>query len=108
MVKNSTSARSPLSPTLWPASAFLWWRSLVLFAALVIVVLAVSFAVLGVAVALYGREAVLHMSPPVVLAGQAIIYVPAVLVLLIMLPWLSERTMRPQATSPGESAARLE
>jgi membrane protease YdiL (CAAX protease family) len=30
VVKTSTSARSPLSPTLWPADAFRWWRSLAL------------------------------------------------------------------------------
>ena len=93
MVKNSTSARSPLSPTLWPPSAFLWWRSLLLLAVLVAVVFAVSIAFLGVAVALYGRDAVLHMRPVAALAGQALVYAPALVLLLTTLPRVAERSM---------------
>ncbi len=37
MVKPSTSARSPLSPTLWPPDAFVWWQSLLVVIAILIV-----------------------------------------------------------------------
>jgi membrane protease YdiL (CAAX protease family) len=94
VVKNSTSARSPLSPTLWPRSAFTWWRSLLLFGALLAAVLIVSMVFLGVAVALYGKGPVLHMSPVFALTGQAIVYIPAVLLLLSVLPLVAERSLR--------------
>jgi uncharacterized protein len=100
VVKNSTSARSPLSPTLWPPSAFAWWRSLALFLALAVVMVAVTFGFIGIAVALYGTQAVLHMPPPVALTSQAILYVPVVLLLLVMLPWASLRSMRELGLRP--------
>jgi len=94
VVKNSTSARSPLSPTLWPRSAFAWGRSLVLLLTLAAAVVVVFSAFLAVYVASYGTASLAHPSPQIALLSQAIIYVPAVLVLLVMLPWVSQRSLR--------------
>jgi membrane protease YdiL (CAAX protease family) len=94
VVKNSTSARSPLSPTLWPPSAFAWWRSLVLLVALVAAVSVVFLVFVAVDVSLYGTASLIHPSPQTVVLSQAVVYVPAVLVLLVMLPWVSQRSLR--------------
>ncbi|MDB5042472.1 MAG: putative metal-dependent rane protease [Candidatus Eremiobacteraeota bacterium] len=94
MVKNSTSARSPLSPTLWPRSAFFWLRSVLLFAALVGVVIVATLVFIGVAVALYGKGAIVHMSPAIALAAQAVVYAPLLLLLLLVLPLIAERSLR--------------
>ena len=42
MVKRSTFAPSPLSPTAWPADGFIWWRSL-----LSVILLALGLLVAG-------------------------------------------------------------
>jgi membrane protease YdiL (CAAX protease family) len=94
VVKNSTSARSPLSPTLWPPSAFLWWRSLVLLVTLLVAIAVAFLAFVAVYVPLYGAASLTHPSPQTVILSQAIVYVPAVLVLLVMLPWVSQRSLR--------------
>jgi membrane protease YdiL (CAAX protease family) len=71
-----------------------------LLIALVAVALGATLVFLGVEVSLYGKAAAFHMSPPVLLASQAIIYVPIVLVLLVMLPWVSQRSMRELGLRP--------
>jgi membrane protease YdiL (CAAX protease family) len=100
VVKNSTSARSPLSPTLWPRSAFLWWRSLLLLVVLFAAVFVVLVAFVTVVVVRNGTASLAHPSPAMALLFQAIVYVPAVLVLLLMLPWVSQRSMRELGLRP--------
>jgi membrane protease YdiL (CAAX protease family) len=107
VVKNSTSARSPLSPTLFPRSAFVWWRSLLLLGALVVAISVVFAVFLAVYVSLYGTASLVHPSAQTAILSQAVIYVPAVLVLLVMLPWVSQRSLRElglRAPTPREVA----
>ena len=95
MVKNSTSARSPLSPTLWPRSAFPWWGSLLLALAIVVVVFGTS-TVVGVVLALrYGIRALQHPSAEIALVLQTLgVYVPVVVLLAFGLPRLAGRSLR--------------
>ncbi len=94
MVKISTSARSPLSPTLWPADAFVWWRSL-LFA---VGVGTSSFAfaiVVGVGYGLlFGFK---EMRPPTLrfeLIVQVGSYLPVLILAAVVLPPLAKRSLR--------------
>ena len=106
MVKNSISARSPLSPTLWPREAFLWWRSLgfgvLLFLALIIPS-TIFLAVLFVSRVVQLRE-LQTLTWPVIL-GQLVGYAFALGVVGLLLPPLAQRTF-PQlglrAPRPGD------
>ena len=94
MVKNSTSDRSPLSPTLWPADAFVWWRSLLLALAIGAVALAATLALGIVVVARFGVEGLKHPSAPVALAVQIGVYVPVLALLWFVLPRIAHRSLR--------------
>ncbi len=93
MVKTSTSARSPLSPTLWPANAFIWWQS-ALFALTIVVssiVLSVVFAVIWAII--YGFATLKTMSLPFVLAVQVVSYLPILALVLFVLPLIAKRSL---------------
>lgn len=95
MVKISTSARSPLSPTLWPPEAFTWWRSLAVLALLLVafgvaIVLQVAYVI-----AAHARIDPRHLTLDWnLVAIQLATYVPLVPALLAGLPWASGRSMR--------------
>lgn len=93
MVNRSTSAPSPLSPTHWPPDAFRWYRSLVFGVGLAIAFLIppVGFGV-WIALAYHARSAT-AVPLRVVIVGQLIAYIPALLVLLTGLPWLARRSL---------------
>ena len=91
MVNRSTFAPSPLSPTRWPSNAFSWKRSLVVALA-VIGAFVLGFAIVLIAIiVLYGTDKTKLAKLPLVvsLVGQLVAYVPIVVVLLAMLPWLA-------------------
>ncbi len=94
MEKLSTSDRSPLSPTRWPAEAFSWKRSLVVLAA---------WGVAFVAGIVFDSLIAVHMGVTQtdvqeqrlswgILAGQIASYVPPLVALFALLPWLSQRS----------------
>lgn len=94
MVKTSTSARSPLSPTLWPPDAFRWWFSLgfgFLLAAATFIPATIFLALL-----LALRMATLHdfrtLSWPIV-AGQLVAYAVSLLIFIALLPPLARRSL---------------
>ncbi len=94
MVKISTSVRSPLSPTLWPADAFVWWRSLLF--AVGVVFSSVAFAiVVGIAWGLLlGFK---EMRPPslrLTLVVQVASYLPVLILAAVVLPPLAKRSLR--------------
>ncbi len=105
MVKISTSARSPLSPTLWPADAFVWWQSLLfafgLFVTTVVAAIAFGLAWAGV----FGLASLKHPSTGFLLAVQCASYVPALILALYVLPRLAHRSLRDlglRAPTPAE------
>jgi membrane protease YdiL (CAAX protease family) len=95
VVKNSTSARSPLSPTRWPRSAFVWWGSLLLAAAVVVAAFFASSLIAEVLVTQYGLN-VLRQPPAwsAILLQTFGVYVPVLLVFGWGLPWLAQRSWR--------------
>jgi len=107
VVKLSTSARSPLSPTLWPADAFLWWRSLALGLLLVAVVLAATVGALVLLLALNAvprtAPAALAITWPIVVA-QLVTYVPEIAVLTLLLPPLARRPLSALGVRPPRSS----
>jgi uncharacterized protein len=95
VVKTSTFARSPLSPTRWPREAFTWWKSL-LFAVLVFgtVLVTVTFA-FGVALG-FGLATIPELqkfSWPLLFA-QLFSYVAVLAVIAAALPALAQRPLR--------------
>ena len=106
MVKISTSAPSPLSPTLWPADAFVWWRSLLFAAALVVMLFVggIVFAVLWIR--LIGPISAKNPSTAFLLVDQTVAYIAGFAV-LAFLPALARRSWRelglraPTATEVG-------
>jgi len=95
VVKTSISARSPLSPTLWPPEAFTWWKSL-LFAVLIFgtVLVTVTFA-FGVALG-FGLATIPQLqrfSWPLVFA-QLFSYAAVLAVIAAALPALAQRPLR--------------
>jgi uncharacterized protein len=95
VVKNSTSARSPLSPTLWPRSAFVWWGSLLLVFGIAVVAFATSTVVGVFLLARYGLNALQHPSAEIALVLQTLgVYIPVVLLLVLALPRLARRSLR--------------
>jgi CAAX protease family protein len=95
VVKNSTSARSPLSPKLWPDNAFVWWQSLLL-AVVVLVALFVALAiVVGLVVSLFGLNVLRHPSAGVAIVIQLLgVYAPVGVLLVIALPLIGHRPLR--------------
>lgn len=96
MVKPSISERSPLSPTRWTTDAFLWPRSIAVFALIAIAVVAGSVLYYFVAVSLGTTPEEMRHDPKLtwgVAAGQYASYLPVLLVLLTMLPWLARRSL---------------
>lgn len=95
MVKTSTSARSPLSPTLWPPDAFAWWRSLGF--ALVLFIAAILPAVLVLASFLLFRMATLKelqtFSWPVIIS-QFVSYAAQLVVVIGLLPRVADRSLQ--------------
>ncbi len=95
MVKISTSVRSPLSPTHWPADTFVWWRSLVL-----LLTLGAAFVVAELLQVAWLRATHAHVDPRHlvldwnVLALQLAVYAPLVPALLTGLSWTAQRTLR--------------
>jgi membrane protease YdiL (CAAX protease family) len=95
VVKTSTSARSPLSPTLWPADAFRWYFSLAV--ALVLVLASVIPAAVFIALLVAFRLATPHdlrtLSWPL-LAGQLASYAVGLALLAVVMPPLAQRSFR--------------
>ncbi len=94
MVKTSTSARSPLSPTLWPADSFSWWRSLIFGAALVLsqLIPAAIFVAALIVMRLATLQDLKTLSWPIV-AGQLAAYAVSLLLLATVLPMLAHRSL---------------
>jgi hypothetical protein len=94
VVKISTSARSPLSPTLWPADAFVWWQSALFAIALIVasVLGAIAFGLLWAAV--FGLASLTHPSTAFQLTVQCASYVPALALVFYVLPQLAHRSLR--------------
>ena len=101
MVKSSTSARSQLSPTLWPREAFTWWKSL-LFAVLIfgLVLVSISFA-FGVALG-FGLATIKDFQSLTwpFLVAQFFSYVPVLAVIAAVLPELAQRPLRDLGMRP--------
>ena len=94
MVKISTSAPSPLSPTLWPAKAFVWWQSLLFAVALFLTALLAAFA-FGIAWAVaFGLASLKNPSTGFLLVAQCASYVPVLILALYVLPRLAQRSLR--------------
>ncbi|HEY4441349.1 MAG TPA: type II CAAX endopeptidase family protein [Candidatus Elarobacter sp.] len=94
-MKTSTSARSPLSPTLWPPSAFVWWGSLLLAFATVGLVFVALFVFSLVWVLAFGAASLKHPSTMLALGSQAVgVYLPVVVALGVGLPRLAQRSLR--------------
>jgi membrane protease YdiL (CAAX protease family) len=97
VVTLSTSARSPLSPTLWPKDAFRWWASLGTAVALVVAMIAPAFAVIA-AIALIDPAALrlgrVHPTLTVALeAVQLVSYAGGSALLLLLLPAVALRSL---------------
>jgi membrane protease YdiL (CAAX protease family) len=94
VVKISTSARSPLLPTLWPADAFVWWQSL-LFALAVIATSLAGAILFGMLWAfVFGRHTLTAPSTVFLLTDQCAAYLVALPLLLVTLPRLARRSLR--------------
>jgi membrane protease YdiL (CAAX protease family) len=95
VVKTSTSARSPLSPTLWPPDAFRWWRSLGFAGGLFVA--AILPAVLALATMLLFGVATLQdlrtFSWPAI-ASQFISYAAQLVVIVAFLPRVAARPLQ--------------
>ena len=94
MVNRSTSAPSPLSPTLWPPDAFRWYRSLLFGAALAVVFLVPPIFFAAWIALTYHARSMSAVPLRVIIIGQLIAYVPALVLLLTGLPWLARRSLR--------------
>jgi membrane protease YdiL (CAAX protease family) len=98
MVRLSISQLSSLSPKNWPPEAFAWWKSLA-----VLLVLAGAFVAWGAITLQFVRgtgtsigelqRITLKLTWTIALA-QLSTYVPVLLTLLTLLPWLSGRSLR--------------
>ena len=95
MVKISTSARSPLSPTLWPSNAFVWWQSLLF--ALAVVACSLGFALVFAVgwVIAFGRASLSSTHPSIgfLLWAQVASYLPVLLLAVFVLPLLARRSL---------------
>jgi hypothetical protein len=98
VVKLSTSARSPLSPTLWPPDAFLWWQSLLF---VVVLLLAVYIpAVLAAAMLIvFNLTTVAELRNPTtltwpLLVSQIVAYIVSLGLVALVLPALAKRSLR--------------
>jgi membrane protease YdiL (CAAX protease family) len=94
VVKTSTSARSPLSPTLWPAEAFRWWLSLAVLGLVLasqIIPTALFIAVLFM-LHLTTLQDLKSLSWPIIL-GQIAAYAASLAILAAMLPVLARRPL---------------
>ena len=94
MVKISTSAPSPLSPTLWPADAFVWWRSLLFALALIVASLAGAILFVILWAAMLGKQNMSQPSTVLLLVDQCAAYLVALPLLLVTLPKLARRSLR--------------
>jgi membrane protease YdiL (CAAX protease family) len=92
--KLSTSDRSPLSPTHWPADAFSWRRSLLVLLAWVVAFVAglVFDSLIAVHMGVTQADVTAQRLSWGILAGQLASYVPPLVALFALLPWLSQRT----------------
>ncbi len=95
MEKLSTSSPSPLSPTRWPADAFAWPRS---FFAIVAIFIAFGAGVLldsfvAVALGVTQNDVRFEHLRWGILVGQLAAYVPPLLAILILLPWVGRRSL---------------
>jgi membrane protease YdiL (CAAX protease family) len=95
VVKTSTSARSPLSPTRWPAEAFPWYGSLGVAVLLVFasVIPAAFFMALMLAFNLASLHDLRMLSWPVI-AAQLASYAVALGLLAAVMPLLARRSFR--------------
>jgi membrane protease YdiL (CAAX protease family) len=94
--KPSTSERSPLSPTRWPAEAFSWQRSLIVFVALAFAFYLGLRLDAYVALQLLGSTRHDFSTSNLtwgIAIGQYVSYLPILVVLLVALPWLSRRSL---------------
>lgn len=94
MVKRSTSAPSPLSPTRWPPDAFLWWRSLLFALAWAAVYFVTAIVVAIFTVARFGRFTMATIPATVVVGSEFAVYVPLAVLLVYGLPRLARRSLR--------------
>lgn len=94
MVKTSTSARSPLSPTLWPPDAFRWWFSLAVMALLILsqIIPAAIFVAVLFTLRLATLQDLKTLSWPIV-AGQLAAYAVSLALLGALLPVLARRPL---------------
>jgi membrane protease YdiL (CAAX protease family) len=94
VVKTSTSARSPLSPTLYPPEAFRWWASVPFVLALIVA--PIAGAAFFLAILLVFRVATLHdlrsFTWPV-LASQFAAYAVSLALIAAVLPALAQRPL---------------
>jgi membrane protease YdiL (CAAX protease family) len=95
VVKRSTSAPSPLSPTHWPPDAFAWPRSLAALVAVGAAFLLGQLCSLAVAthVGVTKQDVQSNHLTWGFLAAQIAAYVPIVVALLLVLPWLARRSL---------------
>jgi len=94
VVKRSTSAPSPLSPTLWPADAFRWYASLAFALALAAAFVIPSIIFSTWIVLTYHTRTIANVPVGAVIAGQLLAYVPVLAVLYFGLPALARRSWR--------------
>jgi membrane protease YdiL (CAAX protease family) len=94
VVKTSTSARSPLSPTLWPADAFRWWYSIGFGALLAVAAFipATIFLAMLLALRLATLQDFRTLSWPVV-AAQLAAYAVSLVFFVALLPPLAQRSL---------------
>lgn len=97
MVKHSTSARSPLSPTLWPPDAFRWWLSIP-FAVALLGVLVVTAAGAAAFLIVFGIAHLSDLRNPTTLTlplllSQLAGYATGLAVLLLALPAIARRPL---------------
>jgi uncharacterized protein len=94
VVKTSTSARSPLSPKLYPPEAFRWWASLPFV--LLLLIAPIAAAAIFLAILLVFRIATLHdlrsFTWPV-LASQFAAYAVSLALIAAILPMLAQRPL---------------
>ena len=105
MVKTSTSPRSPLSPTLWPADAFRWYFSLAVALALVVasVIPAAVFIAFLVAFRVASPHDLRTLSWPV-LTGQLASYAVGIVLLAVVMPPLAQRSFRALGLRPPNAS----
>jgi len=96
VVKTSTSARSPLSPTLWPPDAFVWWQSL-LFVVVVLIATYVPVVIIAAFLIAFGvispaQFRTTSLTAPLLLA-QTLAYLFAFGVVAVGLPTIARRPL---------------